>query len=315
MILVEVMGLAANHGYKSLLEQAMEVSESDGYAGVHLSMDPWDSMVPEQRHRFYFMHLAPAYTHKLYGSNLTLPQCLAVLGEAADVACFCNSNVLLGLRLEDFLLPSDHPDVQKARNQVQAKVDSPTPRAKKSAGRSPGVNKKVLEMTAAMGEDEVAEGNNKKGIGWQKLHKKWWKHELGVDWVPSPVTHIPPRHYDNAFWQGLTSRTRDIIVFLDQHTPLDEEEGALEQVVDLSDNIDRTKVWTGHCPTITCNSKMWLRREGRWMLNCELLAIHGFTNFNAWDLSQNEVSQAIGDSFNLFSAGAICMGLLAAGVI
>ena len=60
------MGLAANHGYKSLLKQAMEVSESDGYTAVYLSMEPWDSMVPEQKHRFYFMHLAPPHKHKLY---------------------------------------------------------------------------------------------------------------------------------------------------------------------------------------------------------------------------------------------------------
>ena len=104
-----------------------------------------------------------------------------------------------------------------------------------------------------------------------------------------------------------------MIVFLDQKEPIDEEE--LEQVVDLSDNIDRTRIWTGHCPTMTCNSKMWLRKKGRWILNCELLAIHGFTQFNTWNASQNEMSQAIGDSFNLFSAGAICMGLLAAGEI
>ena len=79
------MGLATDNGYKSLLEQAMEVSESDGYTGVYLSMDSWDSMVPEQRHRFYFMHLAPAHTHELYGSNLTQPEFLDVFGEAADI--------------------------------------------------------------------------------------------------------------------------------------------------------------------------------------------------------------------------------------
>ena len=152
------MGLAANHGYKSLLEQAMEVSESDGYTGVYLSMDPWDSMVPEQRHRLYFMHLAPAHTHKLNGSNLTQPECLDVFGEAADVARFCNSNVLLGLKLQDFLLPSDHPEVQKARNQVQAKLDAPTPSRAAAKTRAGGrVNKKVLEMKAAMDEDDVVQ--------------------------------------------------------------------------------------------------------------------------------------------------------------
>ena len=136
----------------------MEVSESDGYTGVYLSMDPWDSMVPEQRHRFYFMHLAPAHTHKLYGSNLTQPECLDVLGEAADVARFCNSNVLLGLKLQDFLLPSDHPEVQKARNQVQAKLDAPTPSRAAAKTRAGGrVNKKVLEMKAAMDEDDVVQ--------------------------------------------------------------------------------------------------------------------------------------------------------------
>ena len=253
----------------------------------------------------------PTHTHKLYGSNLTQPECLDVFGEAADVARFCNSNVLLGLKLQDFLLPSDHPEVQKARNQVQAKLDAPTPSRAAAKTRAGGrVNKKVLEMKAAMDEDDVVQ---KKGIGWQKLHKNWWKQQLGVDWVPSPVTQIQPQYHENVFFAGLSLRTRDIIVFLDQKEPIDEEE--LEQVVDLSDNIDRTRIWTGHCPTMTCNSKMWLRKEGRWMLNCELLAIHGFTQFNAWNMSQNEVSQAIGDSFNLFSAGAICMGLLAAGVI
>ena len=307
------MGLASNHGYKSLLEQAMEVSESDGYVGVHFSMDPYDSMVPEQRHRLYFLHLSPAGSHKLYGSPYSHSQCLNILGEAADVARFCNSNVLLGLSLSDFILPADHPEVVKARNCIQAKLDAPpTPRAaaKKKAGRSPGVNKKVLQMTAAMDEDEVA-GGNKRGNGWQKLHKTWWKQEFDVDWVPSPDAHAPPQYYDNVFFAGLTPRTRDIVMFLDQITP--QEEG--EAVFDLSDNIDRSRVWKGHCPTMTCNSKMWLRNEGRWMLNCELLAIHGFTNFNAMNMSPNEVSQAVGDSFNLFSAGAVCMGLLAAGVI
>ena len=310
---VEVTGLGSNHGYKSLLQQAMDVSEADANAGVYLSMDPLDSMVLEQRHRLYFLHMAPAHTYKLYGSNLTHAECLDVLGEAADVARFCNTNVLLGLKLEDFVLPSDHVDVEKVRNQIQQKLAAPPPAARKAAGRTLGVNKKVLEMTAAMGEDEVAEGKVKRGLGWPKLHKKWWKRELEVDWVPSPSSHIPPQYQDNVFFAGLPARTRDIIVFLDQSNPLAED--ALEQVVDLSDNIDRTKVWYGHCPTIYCNSLMWLRKEGRWLLNRELLAVHGFANFNAFDLSQNMVSQAIGDSFNLFSAGAICMGLVAAGVI
>ena len=309
---VKVTGLAANHGYTSLLQQAMDVSENDGYVGVYMSMDPWDSMVPEQRHRLYFLHMAPAYTHKLYGSNLTHTECLDFLGEASDVARFCN-NVLLGLTLEDFILPSDHPDVQKARNQIQRKLDAPPPAARNAAGRTPGVNKKVLEMTAAMDEDEVAEGKTKRGLGWQKLHKKSWKRELNVDWVPSP--HIPTQYHDNVFFAGLTARTRDIILFLDQSTPLAECENPLEQVVDLSENLDRTKIWYGHCPTMHCNSSMWLRKEGRWLLNCELLAIHGFANLNAFGLSQNELKQAVGDSFNLFSAGAICMGLFAAGVI
>ena len=115
----------------------MDVSEGDGYAGVYLAMDPWDSMVPEKRHRLYFLHMAPAYTHKLYGSNLTQAECLDVLGEASDVARFCN-NVLLGLTLEDFILPSDHSDVQKARNQIQQKLDAPPPVSRKAAGRTPG---------------------------------------------------------------------------------------------------------------------------------------------------------------------------------
>ena len=144
---------------------------------------------------------------------------------------------------------------------------------------------------------------------WKELHEPMYKSK-GLDWPPQ----YGPDFTELILATGLTQREAEIVWYYERLCPRDAIL-CVDEVLELSQGLDRGSLCRNKMPTIFPGSRLWLRKLRRFALGPEVVAGQG------WDvmpclslLSHREVYELLGNCYasSSYMISLVCQFVLAA---
>lgn len=241
----------------------------------HLALSPskWNNAVT-----FKKMHGGPLMSHATAA---------ALLDMASNEIQRVHSSLSLQMPMNAFLYDNDHPA--------------------------------VIKQQAAKNH-----GSTKAGIKWHVRHQEFWdihnmQQRFGeLDFATTPVP-VPEAslHNENPWFRALPAREQHKLWLIEKMWPVASLPEGVEDVFDLSQCILRYNPIrhggprTNTIPTITPGSKLWLRRRARVMIPEEKAAAMGIWNLPMDKLSASQISDTVGNAFEVSQVLTVCAVRLA----
>lgn len=115
-----------------------------------------------------------------------------------------------------------------------------------------------------------------KEVQWPEMHHRICQtHQVAPADMISALSKM--ENQDNPFWQCLSKREKDIVAFFDCVRPVGDMQKGKEEVLDLSQNLDRVVASQNVCTCITPSARLWLRARQRLLCPEERFKLHGMT--------------------------------------
>lgn len=143
---------------------------------------------------------------------------------------------------------------------------------------------------------------------WCELHQHTFR-SAGLSWPPLLALRYPERILQNLM--QLPERCREIIAYSDAINPAPEE--GHDEVLDVSQSIDRLPRCKDAVPAICPKSVLWSRARGRCILANEKLALQGWpmmTREDFADFPTHVLDDLAGNAFNGQNIAAIVLAAL-----